>query len=66
MTLNDRNINRYINRFFDMLTLYDDNIVFRDGTKSDHDYKGLLHAAIEVFLNHQSDYTAYEVYQTFS
>lgn len=67
MTLdgNTTHINRYVDKFFDMLVLYDDNQVFRDGTKSDHDYKGLLQAAIDVFLNHQSNYTAYEVYQTF-
>ena len=58
-------INKYVDRFFEDLILYDDNIVFKDGTKSNHDYKGLLKAAIEVFLNHQSSFTAYEVYQTF-
>ena len=59
------NIGKYVDKFFDMLVLYDDNLVFKDGTKSNHDYKGLLKAAIDVFLNHQSNYTAYEVYQTF-
>ena len=48
MTLdeNTTHINRYVDKFFDMLVLYDDNQVFRDGTKSDHDYKGLLHPSI--------------------
>ena len=59
------NVGKYVDKFFDMLVLYDDNLVFKDGTKSNHDYKGLLKAAIDVFLNHQSNYTAYEVYQTF-
>lgn len=52
------NLHYYINDFFDMVELYDD-IHFG------HDYKGLLKATIDTFLDFESVYTAYEVYENF-
>ena len=61
------NLSQYITDFFDMVELYDDKIKFYDihGNEHYHDYKGLLKAAIDVFLEYESTYTAYEVYETF-
>ena len=55
----DKNkLKQYICEFFKDLELYDD-------IHNGHYYKGLLHASIEVFLDYESSYTAYDVYQTF-
>ncbi|WP_405295019.1 RyR domain-containing protein [Methanobrevibacter sp.] len=63
----DSNLSHYITNFFDMVELYDDKIEFKDnhGKTHFHDYKGLLKASIDVFLEYESSYTAYEVYETF-
>ena len=53
-----KNLKDYIDKFFDDLVLYDDEI-------NDHHYKGLLKAGIDVFLERETAYNAYEVYQTF-
>ena len=52
------NLKKYVDAFFRQLELYDDY-------KNGHDYKGLLKSSIDVFLNHESDYTAKNIYQTF-
>lgn len=61
------NLKQYLDNFFEMITLYDDNKEFKDsnGNVYHHDYKGLLKAAIDVFMEFESSYTAYEVYETF-
>ena len=59
------NLQTYINKFFDMLTMYDDINSLNSDKKFHHDYKGLLKATIDVFLEHESQYTAYEVYENF-
>ena len=52
------NFKRYIEDFFNDLELYDDY-------EGRHDYKGILKASIDVFLDYESDYTAKEVYRAF-
>lgn len=59
------NIQKYIDKFFDELTLYDDNRSLNTNSPYPHDYKGLLKATIDVFLEFESTYTAYEVYENF-
>ena len=61
------NLKSYIDNFFDMISLYDDNLTRRnlDGSEYHHRYKDLLKASIDVFLNFQSSYTAFQVYETF-
>ena len=59
------NLHKYIDEFFDMLTLYDDNKSQKSNTQYKHDYKGLLKATIDVFLEFESQYTANEVYENF-
>ena len=61
------NLSQYIENFFNMVELYDDKIPFYDNQDNVHfhDYKGILKAAIDVFLEYESSYTAYEVYETF-
>lgn len=54
----DSNLIQYVHNFFEMVTLYDDN-------KNEHQYKDILEASIDVFLQYQSEYTAYEVYENF-
>ena len=54
----DSNLIHYIHNFFDGIELYDD-------VNKDHNYKDILEASIEVFLQYQSEYTAYEVYENF-
>ena len=49
---------KYIDKFFDDLELYDDKY-------NGHQYKGLLKAGIDVFLEKETTYNAYEIYQTF-
>ncbi len=58
MSVGENNLQVYVDDFFEGLTLYDD---YYNG----HHYKGLLKASIDVFLNHESSYTAYEIYETF-
>ena len=53
-----KDLKDYIDKFFDDLVLYDDK-------KNKHHYKGLLKAGIDVFLEKETAYNAYEVYQTF-
>ena len=57
-TVREDNFKIYIDNFFNDLKLYDDY-------KGKHDYKGLLKASIDVFLQYESDYTAKEVYRMF-
>ncbi len=52
------NLERYIDKFFDNLELYDDY-------KNGHYYKDLLKAGIDLFLDNENPYNAYEVYRTF-
>ena len=59
------NLHVYIDEFFEMLTLYDDNKSQKADTQYKHDYKGLLKATIDVFLEFESPYTANEVYENF-
>ncbi|WP_458452953.1 RyR domain-containing protein [Methanobrevibacter sp.] len=59
------NLHKYIDNFFSMLTMYDDNKSQNSNTNFHHDYKGLLKATIDVFLEFESSYTAYEVYENF-
>lgn len=59
------NLQRYIDKFFDMLTLYEDVKSLNSDKKFPHNYKGLLKATIDVFLDYESSYTAYEVYENF-
>ena len=58
MTKTKKGLPKYINDFFKGLTLYDDY-------KNHHKYKDLLKASIDVFLEHENTYTAFEVYETF-
>ena len=52
------NLRQYIDEFFDELVLYDD---YYNG----HYYKMLLKAGIDVFLDNENSYNAYEIYRTF-
>ena len=52
------NLIQYVNDFFNNLELYDD---YRNG----HMYKDLLEASIIRFLEFESTYTAYEIYENF-
>lgn len=66
--LNEKsNLKQYIDKFFDNIELFDDLRVYKDaqGNKYSHHYKKLLKAAIDVFLDNESTYTAYQVYETF-
>ena len=56
--MSENNLKKYVDDFFDSLELYDDY-------KNGHNYKSLLTAAIDVFLEHENNYTAFEIYQTF-
>ena len=56
--IDEHNFKKYIDDFFDNLELYDDH-------RKKHNYKSLLKAGIDVFLNYESDYTAKEVYESF-
>ena len=56
--MGDINLKNYIDDFFNELELYDDN-------HNHHHYKGLLKAGIDVFLETENVYNAYEIYQTF-
>lgn len=59
------NLHKYIDNFFEMLTMYEDVNSRNSDKKFQHDYKGLLKATIDVFLDYESQYTAYEVYENF-
>ena len=54
----ENNFKKYVDEFFEGLTLYDD---YYNG----HRYKDLLKASIDVFLENESTYSAYDIYQTF-
>ena len=56
--MNENNLRDYIDNFFDNLILYDDY-------KNGHYYKDLLKAGIDVFLDNENSYNAYEIYRTF-
>ncbi|MEE1336935.1 RyR domain-containing protein [Methanobrevibacter sp.] len=56
--MTDKGLKEYIDDFFNQLELYDD---YHNG----HHYKGLLKAGIDVFLEKETAYNAYEIYQTF-
>ena len=56
--MDEGNLRRYIDKFFDDLVLYDDY-------KNGHYYKDLLKAGIDVFLDNENSYNAFEVYRTF-
>ena len=56
--MGDNNLKEYIDKFFDDLELYDDR-------HNNHHYKGLLKVGIDVFLENENAYNAYEIYQTF-
>ena len=56
--MEENNLRRYIDEFFDELVLYDD---YYNG----HYYKMLLKAGIDVFLDNENSYNAYEIYRTF-
>ena len=56
--MGENNLKVYVDEFFEGLELYDDY-------KNGHEYKSLLTAAIDVFFEHESNYTAFEIYQTF-
>ena len=56
--MDEGNLRRYIDKFFDDLVLYDDY-------KNGHYYKDLLKAGIDVFLDNENSYNAFGVYRTF-
>ena len=56
--MSESNLKSYVDDFFNDLILYDDY-------HNHHDYKGLLKAGIDVFLDNETAYNAYEIYQTF-
>ena len=56
--MRENDLKNYIDDFFDNLELYDDKY-------NDHHYKILLKAGIDVFLETENAYNAYEIYQTF-
>ncbi|MBQ2636577.1 MAG: hypothetical protein IJG09_07780 [Methanobrevibacter sp.] len=56
--MDGNNLRKYIDEFFDELVLYDD---YYNG----HYYKMLLKAGIDVFLDNENSYNAYEIYRTF-
>ena len=58
VNMGENNLRKYVYDFFDELVLYDD---YYNG----HQYKGLLKAGIDVFLDNENEYNAYEIYQTF-
>lgn len=56
--MGENNFKQYIDDFFDNLELYEDKY-------NDHHYKSILKASIDVFLDAENEYNAYEVYQIF-
>ena len=56
--MSESDLKSYVNDFFQDLVLYDDY-------HNNHNYKGLLKAGIDVFLDNETTYNAYEIYQTF-
>ena len=58
LEMGENQLKKYVDDFFNQLELYDD---YHNG----HHYKGLLKAGIDVFLEKETIYNAYEIYQTF-
>ena len=56
--MDEKSLKSYVNDFFDELILYDDY-------NNNHYYKDLLKAGIDVFLDNENSYNAYEIYSTF-
>ena len=56
--MDEKSLKSYVNDFFDELILYDDY-------NNNHYYKDLLKAGIDVFLDNENSYNAYEIYRTF-
>lgn len=56
--MSESSLKNYIDDFFNELVLYDDYY-------NEHHYKDLLKAGIDVFLDNENAYNAYEIYQTF-
>ena len=54
----EKKFKTYIDDFFNDLNLYDD-------IHNGHNYKDLLKAVIDAFLDNENSYNAYEVYETF-
>lgn len=54
----ENNLKSCIDDFFDDLILYDDYY-------NKHNYKSILKANIDLFLENKSDYLAFEIYETF-
>ena len=54
----EKKFKTYIDDFFNDLDLYDD-------IHNGHNYKDLLKAVIDAFLDNENSYNAYEVYETF-
>ena len=56
--MRENNLKKYIDDFFDNITLYDDYY-------NNHHYKNLLKESISIFLDNKNDYSAMEVYEIF-
>ena len=56
--MSEDNFKNYINDFFNDLELYDD-------IHNGHNYKDLLKAVIDNFLDNENTFNAYDVYETF-
>ena len=52
------NLKKYVDEFFDGLELYEDYV-------NGHNYKDVLTAVINEFINYESDFAAFEVYTYF-
>ncbi|WP_298501629.1 RyR domain-containing protein [uncultured Methanobrevibacter sp.] len=65
--LEKSNLKQYLDKFFDNIQLYDDLKEFddADGNPTHHNYKKILKSSIDVFIDNESTYTAYQVYETF-
>ena len=57
-SINSQSILQYLDDFFDKLELYDD---YRNG----HHYKSILKSSIDVFLDNNNYYSAFEVFKIF-
>ena len=55
--MDEGNLKKYVDDFFDMVELYDD--------RKGHNYKDLLQAAVNIFLQNENEYTAYQIYEAF-
>jgi hypothetical protein len=56
--MDENNLRIYVDDFFGMVELYDDY-------ENNHNYKDLLKAAIDAFLDNENEGNAYEVYEIF-